>query len=136
MYVIIYSREPLPAFVDARAEVAAVLALGCDVLVALEKGREVCDTELVVWCVGVVRREERTVCATGEEEGHVGGCVVARRRDGCAVSWRFAKLILSNVIVRDGVSADDANTSRYQDAPELCNLESSCRREAAADRVA
>lgn len=55
MYAI-YSREPLPAFVDARAEVAAVLALGCDVLVALEKGGEVCDTMLVLRCVGVVRR--------------------------------------------------------------------------------
>jgi hypothetical protein len=42
-------REPFPAFVDARAEVAAVLALGCDVLVAFEEGREVCGRGLARW---------------------------------------------------------------------------------------
>jgi hypothetical protein len=41
-------REPFPAFVDARAEVAAVLALCCDVLVAFEEGREVCGARLVM----------------------------------------------------------------------------------------
>lgn len=30
-------REPLPAFVDARTEVAAVLALSSDILIAFEK---------------------------------------------------------------------------------------------------
>jgi hypothetical protein len=40
-------REPFPTFVDARAEVAAVLALGCDVLIAFEEGREVCGARSV-----------------------------------------------------------------------------------------
>lgn len=43
--------EPLPAFVDAGAEVAAVLALGRDVFAAGEDGGE-------------------GVCAAGEDEGH------------------------------------------------------------------
>ena len=49
-------REPLPALVDSRAEVAAVLALRCDILVAFEDGGE-------------------GVCAAGEDERHVGSCL-------------------------------------------------------------
>lgn len=52
-------REPLPALVDSCAEVAAVLALRCDVLVAFEEGGE-------------------GVRAAGEDECHVGCCCVAK----------------------------------------------------------
>ena len=52
-------REPLPALVDSCAELAAVLALRCDVLVAFEEGGE-------------------GVCAAGEDERHVGCCCVAK----------------------------------------------------------
>ena len=48
-------REPLPALVDSCAEVAAVLALRCDVLVTFEDGGE-------------------SVCAASEDERHVGSC--------------------------------------------------------------
>ena len=53
-------REPLPALVDSCAEVAAVLALRCDVLVAFEDGGE-------------------GVCAASEDEGHVGSCLWCRK---------------------------------------------------------
>lgn len=40
-------REPFPALVDARTEVAAVLALSGDILVAFEERGEICDRESV-----------------------------------------------------------------------------------------
>jgi len=55
-------REPLPALIHSRAEVAAVLALCCDVFVAFEEGGE-------------------GVGAAGEDEGHGGcWCCVAKLR--------------------------------------------------------
>lgn len=53
-------REPLPALVDSCAEVAAVLALRCNVLVAFEDGGE-------------------GVCAASEDEGHGGSCLWCRK---------------------------------------------------------
>ena len=47
-------REPFPAFVDARAEVAAVLALGGDVFVALKYGGECCGAWLACECCDAI----------------------------------------------------------------------------------
>ena len=88
-------REPLPALVDSRAEVAAVLALRCDVLVAFEDGGE-------------------GVGAAGEDERHVGGCCVAKLRwvrMGCALSSGLAKLILKILVFCDSELVADADIS-------------------------
>lgn len=88
-------REPLPALVDSCAEVAAVLALRCDVLVAFEQGGE-------------------GVCAAGEDERHVGCCCVAKLKWawlGRAVSQRFAKLILEILVFCDSALVADAEIS-------------------------
>ena len=66
-------REPLPALVDSRAEVAAVLALRCDILVAFEDGGE-------------------GVCAAGEDERHVGGCCGVAKLGGSVVMRCCAKV--------------------------------------------
>jgi hypothetical protein len=75
-------REPFPAFVDARAEVAAVLALGCDVLVAFEEGREVCGTKSVIYSRSRGLLKERTVCAASKDESHGESCAVLCCRKG------------------------------------------------------
>lgn len=90
-------REPLPALVDSRAEVAAVLALRCDVLVAFEDGG-------------------KGVGAAGEDERHGGCycCCVAKLRwvrMRCAGSLKFAKLILKILVFCDSELVANAETS-------------------------
>lgn len=71
-------REPFPAFVHARAEVAAVLALRSDVLVAFEKGLEgwrVRSDYVSSNATGV----RLTVRATREDECHPGSAVATKR---------------------------------------------------------
>ena len=91
-------REPLPALVDSRAEIAAVLALRCDVLVAFEDGGE-------------------GVGAAGEDERHGGCCCccVAKLkwwiRMRCAVSQRLAKLIWEICMCLDSEIVADAEIS-------------------------
>lgn len=68
----------IPSLVASRGEVTAVLALDCDVLVALEEGGEGCKRYALAGpCLGMMgpqsssaRGVRHTVCAACEDESH------------------------------------------------------------------
>ena len=102
-------REPLPALQDAPAEVAAVLALHCDVLGAFEGGLEGCGVFSWVERLGE-GKGGRTVCSAGEEEEHAGLCACAAGARGCACG------------VREAVVAEVELPSAEWSYVELCNV--------------
>ena len=63
-----------PVLDDFTGEVAAVLALDCDVLVACEGGAEVWKVAVSWWSSGSVGGRLRTVCAACEYESHDECC--------------------------------------------------------------
>lgn len=72
--------EPFPALVHTRTEVAAVLALRCDILIAFEERLKGCRVRSA-YVKSEATGGRRTVRATSEYEGHIG-CVVATERRG------------------------------------------------------